>query len=147
LITGADGVMVPMVTQQQKHKRRATQAKKRKGEARKSTASVGRPRTGSDGPYKEFKIVSFYDPDKAHLYAVGTSGDHRTPTKHQPPTLPALPAKDRPKHAVHLIQRGRSGFAKGQSSTLVRCCFCAQIIMKTSSQRPRSFHAPDRALL
>jgi hypothetical protein len=76
LITGADGVMVPRVTQQQKQKRRATQAQKRKGEARKSTASGGRPRTGSDGPYKEFKIVSFYDPDKAHLYAVGTSGDH-----------------------------------------------------------------------
>jgi hypothetical protein len=76
LITGADGVMVPMVTQQQKQKRRVTQAKNRKREARKSTASAGRPRSGSDGAYKEFKIVSFYDPDKAHMYAVGTSGDH-----------------------------------------------------------------------
>lgn len=76
LITGADGVMVPMVTDEQKRKRRATQARKRKRQARKSTASAGRPRTGSDGPYKEFKIVSFYDPDKAHMYAVGTSGNH-----------------------------------------------------------------------
>lgn len=76
LITGADGVMVPMVTRQQKQKRRATQAKKRQRQARKSTACAGRPRSGSDGAYKEFKIVSFYDPDKAHRYAVGTSGDH-----------------------------------------------------------------------
>ena len=76
LITGADGVMVPRVTQQQKQKRRATQAQRRHRESRKSTASAGRPRTGSDGPYKEFKVVSFYDPDKAHMYAVGTSGDH-----------------------------------------------------------------------
>ena len=76
LITGADGVMVPMVTQQQKQKRRATQARKRKDSRRKSTAKACRPRSGSDGPYKEFKIVSFYDPCKAHMYAVGTSGDH-----------------------------------------------------------------------
>ena len=76
LITGADGVMVPMVTDAQKRKRRQTQAKKRKEQGRPSTASPWRPRSGSDGPYKEFKIVSFYDPDKAHAYAVGTSGDH-----------------------------------------------------------------------
>jgi hypothetical protein len=76
LITGADGVMVPMVTQQQKRKRLASESKKRKEQGRKSAARAGRPRTGSDGSYKEFKIVSFYDPDKAHMYAVGTSGDH-----------------------------------------------------------------------
>ena len=28
-----------------------------------------------DGPYKEFKTVSSYDPDKSHKYAVGTSGN------------------------------------------------------------------------
>jgi hypothetical protein len=75
LITGADGVMVPMVTEQQKRKRRAAEWKKRKEQARKSTARACRPRIGSDGPYKEFKIVSFYDSDKSHAYAVGTSGD------------------------------------------------------------------------
>jgi len=73
--TGADGVMVPLVTDEQKCKRRATEAEKRRKEARRSTARPGRPKSGSDGPYKEFKIVSFYDPDKAHKYAVGTSGD------------------------------------------------------------------------
>jgi hypothetical protein len=76
VITGADGVMVPVVTEKQKQKRRATEAQKRKREARRSTAKPCRPRSGSDGPYKEFKIVSFYDPDKSHKYAVGTSGDH-----------------------------------------------------------------------
>ena len=76
LITGADGVMVPMVTEEQKRKRRQTQAQKRQQQGRPSTAKSCRPRRGSDGPYKEFKIVSFYDPDKAHAYAVGTSGDH-----------------------------------------------------------------------
>ena len=76
LITGSDGVMVPVVTEQQKQKRRAREAQKRQKEGRKSTARPCRPKTGSDGPYKEFKIVSFYDPDKAHRYAVGTSGNH-----------------------------------------------------------------------
>lgn len=77
IITGADGVMVPMVTDEQKRKRRAAEAKKRKQEGRSSTAKPGRPKTGSDGPYKEFKIASFYDPDKSHQYAVGTRGDHK----------------------------------------------------------------------
>jgi len=76
LVTGADGVMVPMVTERQKRKRRAAESKNRKEQDRKSTARAWRPRTGSDGPYKEFKIVSFYDPDKTHKYAVGTGGDH-----------------------------------------------------------------------
>lgn len=76
LITGADGVMVPVVTEEQKRKRRQTEAKKREEQGRKSTRKAGRPRGGSDGPYKEFKLVSFYDPDKSHKYAVGTCGDH-----------------------------------------------------------------------
>jgi hypothetical protein len=77
IATGADGVMVPMVTEEQKRKRRVTEAQKRKREARRSTAQPGRPKSGSDGAYKEFKIVSFYDPDKSHMYAVGTSGNHQ----------------------------------------------------------------------
>ena len=76
LITGADGVMVPMVTEEQKKKRRSADALRRKEEGRKSTTRPGRPKAGSEGAYKEFKIVSFYDPDKAHMYAIGTSGDH-----------------------------------------------------------------------
>jgi hypothetical protein len=76
VITGSDGVMVPMVTEDQKQKRRQTEAKKRVQEKRKSTARAARPRQGSDGDYKEFKIVTFYDKDKSHQYVVGTSGDH-----------------------------------------------------------------------
>lgn len=77
IITGTDGVMVPLVTQQQKLRRRKTQAIKRKKERRKSTARASRPRKGSDGPYKEFKIVAFYDKDKTHQYVIGTSGNHK----------------------------------------------------------------------
>ena len=77
IICGADGVMAPMVTEQQKLKRRKTQAAKRIKGKRKSTAKASRPRKGSDGPYKEFKIVAFYDKGKTHQYVVGTSGDHK----------------------------------------------------------------------
>jgi len=76
LITGTDGVMVPLVTEQQKRKRRKTQTAKRQKEKRKSTAKAFRPRRGSDGPYKEFKVVAFYDKDKTHQYVVGTRGNH-----------------------------------------------------------------------
>jgi hypothetical protein len=75
VIVGSDGVMVPHVTEDQKRKRRETEAKKRLEENRKSTARAARPRQGSDGPYKEFKIVTVYDEDKCHQYVAGTSGD------------------------------------------------------------------------
>jgi len=77
VITGADGVMVPLVTDEQKKKRRATEALRQEQQGRQSTRKRGRPKSGSDGPYKEFKIVSFYDIDKSHKYAVGTSGNHQ----------------------------------------------------------------------
>ena len=77
VITGADGVMVPLVTEEQKSKRRKTERHKRGEQGRRSTAMQGRPRRGSDGPYKEFKVVAFYSKDKKHQYAVGTSGDHK----------------------------------------------------------------------
>lgn len=77
VITGADGVMVPLVTEGQKHKRRETEKRKRGEQGRKSTARHGRPRRGSDGPYKEFKVVAFYSKDKKHQYAIGTSGNHK----------------------------------------------------------------------
>jgi len=76
LISGVDGVMVPLVTETQKRKRRQTEAAKRIEQGRRSTARVGRPRKGSEGDYKEFKIVSFYDPDKSHCHVVGTAGNH-----------------------------------------------------------------------
>ncbi len=75
VISGTDGVMVPLVTESQKNKRRETEAVKRKREKRKSAARAYRPRKGSDGPYKEFKVVSFYDKDKSHQHVAGTSGN------------------------------------------------------------------------
>ena len=45
IITGADGVTVPLVTDQQKRKRRATESAKRARDGRASTAKVGRPGT------------------------------------------------------------------------------------------------------
>ena len=76
VIVGADGVMVPLVTEEQKRKRRETEQRKRREQGRRSTARQGRPRRGSDGPYKEFKVVVFYSKDKKHQYAIGTSGNH-----------------------------------------------------------------------
>ena len=72
VITGADGVMVPMVTQAEKAKRRKGRARRRKGQPRRRPMD-----RGSDLPYKEFKLVAFYDPSKEHQYAVGTSGNHQ----------------------------------------------------------------------
>lgn len=76
MITGADGVMVPMVTEAQKRKRRATESAKRARQKRQSTAKAGRPKTGSDGDFREFKVLSFYDPDKSHCHVVATARNH-----------------------------------------------------------------------
>lgn len=75
LITGTDGVMVPLVTERQKQKRRETESAQRIAQGRSSTARVGRPQKGSDGPYHEFKLVAFYDPDQSHCHVVGTADD------------------------------------------------------------------------
>lgn len=73
LLTGADGVKVPLVTEVEKAKRRALRRKPGPRARRRRQ----RIRRGSDQAYKEFKLVAFYDPAKEHQYAVGTSGDHR----------------------------------------------------------------------
>lgn len=75
MVTGTDGVLVPLVTESQKAKRRKTEAIQRSKEGRRSTRKPGRPRKGSDGDYKEFKVLSFYDPDKSHCHVVATAGD------------------------------------------------------------------------
>jgi hypothetical protein len=71
VIIGADGVKVPLVTEQEKARRR----KHRKGH-RKSRGYRYRIGRGSDQKYKEFKILTFYDPTHRVQYAVGTSGNH-----------------------------------------------------------------------
>jgi len=71
VITGADGVKVPLITEAEKAKRRRLRKRHRKGQP-------PRPRIGkgSDQRYKEFKILTFYDRSHEHQYAVGTSGNH-----------------------------------------------------------------------
>jgi hypothetical protein len=69
IITGADGVMVPLVTEAEKKERRKGRVRRKKGQAPPRRMS-----RGSDLPYKEFKVAAFYDPAKEHQYAVGTSG-------------------------------------------------------------------------
>lgn len=71
VITGADGVKVPLVTEQEKAKRRKHRIGRSKGHRHRY-----RIRRGSDQRYKEFKILTFYDPSHRFQYAVGTSGNH-----------------------------------------------------------------------
>ena len=72
VITGADGVKVPLVTEAEKTKRRANRRRRGPKARRRRT----RMRRGSDQAYKEFKLAAFYDPSKDHQYVAGTSGDH-----------------------------------------------------------------------
>lgn len=72
---GADGVMVPMVTDAEKQKRRDGVKKKRQQRGRKCRPLPPR-KSGADQSYKEFKIVTFYDEEQERRYVAGTSGNH-----------------------------------------------------------------------
>lgn len=75
MVTGADGVFVPLVPETQKAKRRESEAKKRKAQGRRSTRRAGRPKKGADGEYKEAKVLAFYNQDKTHMHVLATMGD------------------------------------------------------------------------
>jgi len=70
IITGVDGVMVPMVTQEEKKERRKNRSRKRKGSSRRKRMFAGYPES-----YKEFKIGAFYDACKDHQLVFGTAGN------------------------------------------------------------------------
>jgi hypothetical protein len=70
LYVGTDGVMVPMVTEAEKNKRRKSRGPKRAGSRRR------RMRKGADNAYKEFKIATFYNESNEHRQVIATSGDH-----------------------------------------------------------------------
>ena len=72
---GADGVMVPLITDAEKQKRRATVKQKRQQRGRKCRPLPAR-KTGADQQYKEFKVVTFYDEEQERRYVAGTSGNH-----------------------------------------------------------------------
>jgi hypothetical protein len=77
IVTGADGVFVPVVTETQKKKRRESEKQKRCLEKRKSTRKPGAAKRGAQGGYKEAKIVSFYSQDKQHQHVAATFGNSK----------------------------------------------------------------------
>jgi len=83
VMVGADGVMVPLVTQSEKQKRHKNRWTRRRKKAKRNGRAVHRCRAkrkrcrGADNPYKEFKIVTFYDQANKHQHAAGTAGNHQ----------------------------------------------------------------------
>jgi hypothetical protein len=74
LILGADGVMVPLVSAEEKRRRREN-ARHRKKSGRRRNGRRGRWSRGSPVAWQEFKIGCFYDQSREHSYAFGTAGD------------------------------------------------------------------------
>lgn len=74
--TGCDGVMVPVVTQAEKQKRRARVKEKRRkcGRKRRPLPPL---RKGADQAWKEFKVVYFYDEDLRHQHVAVTHQNHQ----------------------------------------------------------------------
>jgi hypothetical protein len=71
---GSDGVMVPHITDAEKRTRRErTKAKRRRCGQKRSL--LPKARSGADGPFKEFKIVTFYDDAASHRLVSVTRGD------------------------------------------------------------------------
>ena len=76
LYMGSDGVMVPVVTDQEKKRRRHKVKQKRRRRGRKCRP-LSPARRGADEKYKEFKIVAYYDETQEHRLVEGTRGDHQ----------------------------------------------------------------------
>jgi len=74
LYLGADGVMVPLVTQAEKDARRKKTRAKRQRRGRRCRP-LPRARPGADQAFKEFKIVTLYDESAAHRLVVLTRGN------------------------------------------------------------------------
>jgi ribosome-associated translation inhibitor RaiA len=72
---GCDGVMVPLVTAAEKHKRRAQVKEKRQKRGRRCRPLPPR-KEGADQAYKEFKLGVLYDEEQKRRYVAATSGDH-----------------------------------------------------------------------
>lgn len=73
--TGCDGVMVPIITEAEKVKRRDTMKAKRRRSGKKCKPLPPRKR-GSDLAWKEFKVVFFYSEDAKHQHVAFTHGNH-----------------------------------------------------------------------
>lgn len=66
---GLDGVMVPLVTEEEKVKRRAAAVEKRRSSGKTSVPLPPRKR-GAGQSFKEFKTIVFYDEHGAHWHEV-----------------------------------------------------------------------------
>jgi hypothetical protein len=73
--TGCDGVMVPIITEAEKVKRRDTIKAKRRRRGKRCKPLPPRKR-GSDLAWKEFKVVFFYSEDAKHQHVAFTHGNH-----------------------------------------------------------------------
>lgn len=73
--TGCDGVMVPIITDAEKIKRRDKVKAKRRRCGKKCKPLPPRKR-GSDLSWKEFKIAFFYSEDAKHQHVAFTHGNH-----------------------------------------------------------------------
>jgi len=71
---GADGVKVPLATDQEKQARRdkVKQKRRRRG---KRCRPLPRAKRGADQRYTEFKVVTYYDQDQSHCHVCVTRGD------------------------------------------------------------------------
>jgi hypothetical protein len=69
---GADGVMVPIITDAEKRKRREKVVQKRRvaEQAGKPLRPLPPRRPGADQSFKEFKTITFYDETNAHRHIV-----------------------------------------------------------------------------
>ncbi len=74
LYTGADGVMVPTVTDAEKQTRRA-KVKAQRRRCGQKRQPLPRAKAGADGPFKEFKVVLLYDDAAEHRLVSVTRGD------------------------------------------------------------------------
>jgi hypothetical protein len=75
LYAGCDGVKVPLVTDEEKRKRRQGIRDKRRRRGR-ACKPLPRPKLGADNAYKDFKVGYLYDESKKHRYVGVASGNH-----------------------------------------------------------------------
>jgi hypothetical protein len=71
---GCDGVKVPLVTDQEKRKRRTT-IKKKRSRLGKRQRALPPLKSGADDAFKEFRVVTAYDQKQTHRLVAVTSGD------------------------------------------------------------------------
>jgi len=72
---GCDGVKVPLVTNEEKQKRRAKIREKRRHRGRKCRP-LPRGKAGTDCAYKDFKVAYLYDETKKRRLVGVTAGNH-----------------------------------------------------------------------